>query len=66
MSELLLLVGAVFYAFARYGESVGKIVLAVLGVLLVVIFINAIRRSNKAYANWVDYWADGGPKRRRR
>ena len=65
MIELLLIIGGIYLLGKNLGDSVGVILTAVLVICLVLGVLSAGRKSDRAYSNFVDYWAEGGPRRKR-
>ena len=65
MTELLLIIGGIYLLGKNLGDNVGVILTAVLVICLVLGVLSAGRKSDRAYGNFVDYWADGGPRRKR-
>lgn len=43
----------------------GTVVVGVVIIVLLLALGSASRTQDRAYNNFVDYWADGGPRRRR-
>ena len=62
MLELALLVGIVVWLGTKFGDNVGVIALAVLIVGLLIALCSAGRKVNRAYGNFIDYWADKDKK----
>ena len=51
---------------AAGNENWGAMWVAI-GIIVVVVFMkHCIMQDAKAYGNWVDYWAEGGPEKDRR
>lgn len=66
MIGLLLLIGIVYWVGTEFGDSAGTIALAILIVGLLIGLCCAGRDVDRATNNFVDYWAEGGPDRKRR
>lgn len=65
MIELLMLIGIVYWLGTTFGDDVGTIAISVLIVGLLIGLCRAGRSVNKAYGNFIDYWAEGGPNKRK-
>ena len=65
MLTAAIMIGVVYFATTRFGEAVGA--LAFFGMLIVCIVLHGVceSRTTRARNNWIDYWAKGGPDRRR-
>lgn len=66
MIELALILGLIYWIGTEFGDHIGTILLGILIVVLIIAFCGAWRKGDKAYSNFVDYWAEGGADRRRR
>ena len=55
----------VYWIGTEFGESAGVIAISALVVLIVCMLFSADRKQARAHRNWVNYWAKGGPERRR-
>lgn len=60
---LLLLLGLVIWAGNTFGDWAGVLGVSLLAVLLIGLFCSAWGKDGRAYGNWVNYWAEGGPDR---
>ena len=65
MLELLLLIGIVYWIGSECGDSAGTIALAILIAGLLIGLCCAGRKVDRATNNFVDYWAEGGPDKKR-
>ena len=63
MLDLILLVVVVYWIGKDLGDRAGMIALAIAIVIVLSIFGRAWRRSDRAYGNFVEYWAEGGDRR---
>ena len=70
MFALLCMIGVIFYVGNKYGEHAAAIAILIGLGILVVAYLIAGHNVNKAYGNFINYWANGGPgqyrKRNRR
>lgn len=66
MLMLIGMLGIVYLVGTRFGNEAGAVAVLVMAGILVVIFAVAWHQDSKAYGNWVDYWASGGPEGERR
>ena len=62
---VILLVAFLVYVGGGNGEW-GVVAVAVVIGLLLLGLISGAKQENKAYGNFVDYWAEGGPNRTRK
>lgn len=66
MIELILLIGLIYWAGTSIGDWAGVLGMGLLAVLVIGLLIHVAGKQNRAYGHWVDYWAEGGPDRKRR
>ena len=62
---VILLAAFLIYVGGGNGEW-GVVAVAVIGGLILLGLISGLKATNRAYGNWVDYWARGGPNRKRK
>lgn len=61
---LSVVIGIAMFAAAGNGEW-GSVAIGAVIVVLLLGLGSASRESDRAYNNWVDYWAKGGPEKRK-
>ena len=64
MLAIIAVIAILYWIITKFGESVGAIAILVLAGLFIVALCKAGSDQNKAYANRVKYWKNGGPDRR--
>lgn len=64
MIGLIVLIGVVLWIGNTHGDGAGTIALWVLIGALVIGLISAGGKVNKAHSNFIDYWADGGDRKK--
>ena len=62
--ELILILGGIYYLGTKYGDSVGVVLIGLLVIVLLCLFCSGWRSGGKAIGHWIDYWSEGGDKRK--
>lgn len=63
MLMLIGLICGVLWLWKTFGDHAGTLALGAVVVLLICMVCRAWGKESRAYGNWVDYWARGGPDR---